>query len=285
MPALSVIRAGAQVKLRDQNQRILTNAQVDVLINDALEKIGSITEEVRRENAFVAVAKQYMMSAPTDIITPLSAAWMPVVGGELDVVSHSEFVSKGGYDVRVGGSIPKMLTIEGQQGAYLFRLWPPPGASSATTTCNGAITDAAATSITVTDGTALRSPSGWVQIDSEKIHYQNISATQLLLCRRGVGGTTAATHLTLATVTQCDLHVFYSRRPDALSADGDVPAIDDRWHECLEDYVAMIGYLLDGRPSDSAKFEGLWQKHLIDARRSVRRQQGAQPTTILPGGY
>lgn len=285
MPALSVIRAGAQVKLRDQNQRILTNPQIDVLINDALEKIASLTEEVRRENAFTMTAKQYMVTAPTDVITPKSASWMPVVGGELEVVSHDEFVQKGGYDLRVAGSIPKLLTVEGQQGAYLFRLWPPPGSSSATSTLNGAIVDPAATSITVTDGTQFRSPSGWVQIDSEKIHYQNVSSTQLLLCRRGVGGTTAATHLTLATVTQCDLHVYYSRRPDALSGDSDVPSINDRWHECLEDYVAWVGYLLDGRPNDAAVFEKLWQRHLHDARASVRRQQGAQPRMILPGGY
>lgn len=285
MPALSVIRTGAQVKLRDQSARILTAAQVDVLINDALEKIASITEEVRRENAFTCTAKQYMITAPTDVINPKSAHWMPVVGGELNVVSHDEFVSRGGYDVRVGGSLPQMLTLEGQQGAYLFRLWPPPGASSASSTLNGAIVDAAATSITVTDGTQFRSPSGWVQIDNEKIHYQNVSSTQLLLCRRGVGGTTAATHLTLATVTQCDLHVFYSRRPTALTQDSDVPEIDDRWHECLEDYVAWVGYLLDGRAQDAAAFEALWQRHLHDARASVRRVQGAQPRMILPGGY
>lgn len=284
MPALSVIRAGAQVKLRDQNQRILTNAQIDVLINDALEKLASITEEVRRENAFVAVAKQFFYDAPSDIITPISAHWLPVAGGDLEVVAHDEFVASGGYDVTLGGSVPRRLTIEGQQGAYKFRLWPPPGSSSGTTTLNGAIVDAAATSITVNSHT-LRSPSGWVTIDSEKIHYQNISSTQLLLCRRGVGGTTAATHLTGATVTQCDLHVFYSRRPDALSGDSDVPSIDDRWHECLEDYVAAIGYALDGRSNDAAQFEARWQKHLHDARVSVRRQQGAQPRAILPGGY
>jgi hypothetical protein len=285
MPALSVIRAGAQVKLRDQNQRILTNAQIDVLINDALEKIASITEEVRRENAFTVTAKQYIYTAPTDIITPITANWMPVLNGEIEVISHDEFVQRGGYDLRITGSIPRFLTTEGQQGAYTFRLFPPPGASSASSTLNGAITDAAATSITVTDGAQFRSPSGWVIIDSEKILYQNVSATQLLLCRRGVGGTTAATHLTAATVTQCDFHVYYSRRPDVLTADGDIPVIDDRWHECLEDYVAAIGYALDGRGNDAAQFEARWQRHLHDARVSVRRQQGAQPRMILPGGY
>jgi hypothetical protein len=78
------------------------------------------------------------------------------------------------------------------------------GATNPTTaTLNGAIT-ATDTTITLSSTSGLAS-SGFIQIDNEIISYPNVSGNQLLNCARGQNNTTAASHLTAATVTVVNL--------------------------------------------------------------------------------
>jgi hypothetical protein len=70
----------------------------------------------------------------------------------------------------------------------------------ATTTLNGGIT---ATDTTITVVSAANLPSqGYIKVDNEIIMYQNVSGNQLLNCFRGQANTTAASHLTAASVYQ-----------------------------------------------------------------------------------
>jgi hypothetical protein len=66
-------------------------------------------------------------------------------------------------------------------------------------TLNGTI-DAAATSITVNDASALPI-GGFIKIDNETISYANILGNVLTNCYRGQNGTTAAAHTTGAAIT------------------------------------------------------------------------------------
>jgi hypothetical protein len=68
----------------------------------------------------------------------------------------------------------------------------------ASTTLNGAI-DADDTTITLTSAVGLAT-SGFIKIDNETIAYSNVSGNQLLNCARGQANTTAASHLTAASV-------------------------------------------------------------------------------------
>lgn len=63
-----------------------------------------------------------------------------------------------------------------------------------TATLNGTIT-ATDTTITVSDASQL-STTGFIQLDTEVISYQNVSGNQLLNCFRGQNNTTAAAHTT-----------------------------------------------------------------------------------------
>ena len=88
-------------------------------------------------------------------------------------------------------------------------------ASGASTTLNGAIT-AAATSITLTDGTNFDDTSGkysrdasnvyYIKIDDEIISYTTISGTGITSATRAVNSTTAAAHANGATVEFYQLH-------------------------------------------------------------------------------
>jgi hypothetical protein len=78
------------------------------------------------------------------------------------------------------------------------------GASNPTTvTLNGGIS-ATDTTITVSS-TANLASSGFIQIDNEVISYPNVSGNQLINCARGQNNTTAAAHLTGASLTTLNL--------------------------------------------------------------------------------
>ena len=283
MAALSAIRTDARLRANDQNSRIVSDAQALILINAALEEWVNRTEEVRQENAFALTAKQILYDAPADMIRLLLATYMQTGWNPLSVLSAHEAQQEGAYDLYHGSGLPRLIAVEGKNAAYKFRLFPPPASSGATTTLNGAVASSSSTSITVASTTGLHSPGGWVIVDSEKIMYQNVSSTQLLLCVRGAGNTTAATHSDLATVTQLDLHTVYTRRPAALSADADVPEIDARWHKYLVSYIVAEILKLDDR--DPSWFSNDWEAGIKEARREIRKAQGASPSYFLSGGY
>lgn len=70
--------------------------------------------------------------------------------------------------------------------------------TTASTTLNGAISPTA-TTITLTSTVGLAT-SGFIKIGNETIVYSNISGNQLLNCSRGQANTTAASHLSGASV-------------------------------------------------------------------------------------
>ena len=78
--------------------------------------------------------------------------------------------------------------------------WGGYASGTATTTLNEDL-DASETSIDVVSAAGLIS-AGTIVIDTESITYSGISTNTLTGCVRGANGTTAATHLTGATVTQ-----------------------------------------------------------------------------------
>lgn len=283
MAALSALRTELGVKLRDQNNRILTSAQMNVLFNNALDEWCSRTEELRQENAYSFTAKEFDIAGPTNMLKAIAAYWTPTRTW-LDVVNQSEFVRIGGYD-HIGSGIPYALLVEGPSNAPRLRVYPAAPATSATTTLNGAVGSTTATSITVAATSSFRSPSGWVLIDTEKVLYQNTSSTQLLLCRRGVGQTTAATHSDGATVTQLDLHLIYARQPTALSADTDAPEINARFHRFLVWHALATALRLDGRDAQADRAEAKWEQCIAEGKSAVKRTLGASPAVVLDSGY
>lgn len=78
------------------------------------------------------------------------------------------------------------------------------GQENATTvTLNGAI-NSTTTTITVSNASSLPT-AGFIKIDNETISYPNVSGNQLINCARGQNGTTAASHLTAAAITEQNL--------------------------------------------------------------------------------
>jgi hypothetical protein len=92
------------------------------------------------------------------------------------------------------------------------------------TTLNGAI-DNITTTIVLTDATQFPSSgTNFIQIDSEEISYTGITGSTLTGVIRGVRNTTAASHLTLATITNTSDYVAWGQ-----AASGDLVVDPGLW--------------------------------------------------------
>lgn len=279
MAALSAIRTALYVRLGERNNRTVSNAEALTLINNGIEEWVSNTEELRAENAYSVTANQYDYAAPTDCIRPLFAEWGPTKA-PIEVISAQELQDRGGYGLNSVG-VPRFLVYDGVGASMRFRLYPAPSSTSATTTIldTGGISSSD-TTIGLTAVSGMRSPAGWVGIENEKILYQNISSLNLTLCRRAMGGTTAASHADGTTVTQLDLHVVYLRRPALLSADADVPEIAGN-HLVLVEYALWQALEVGGRVNaqyEHAKEE--WLKKLGVAKATASKARTGSPTVM-----
>ena len=107
----------------------------------------------------------------------------------------------------------------------------------ATTTLNGAITDAAATTgITLTSSTGFTVSSGTNQlrIGTEDISYTGISTNVLTGVTRGVNGTTAATHLNGVSITNITDYSGWGQ----IASSGDKVAEPGLW--ALDNYANKL---------------------------------------------
>ena len=92
------------------------------------------------------------------------------------------------------------------------------------TTLNGAI-NSITTTIVLTDATQFPSSgTNFIQIDSEEISYTGITGSTLTGVTRGVRNTTAASHLTLATITNTSDYVAWGQ-----AASGDLVVDPGLW--------------------------------------------------------
>ena len=131
-----------------------------------------------------------------------------------------------------------------QLGAYGWGIGQYSGTVSGevSTTLDGAITDAAATSgITLDESTDFPSSgTSYVQIDSEEISYTGISSSVLTGVTRGVRNTTAATHADGATVTNTTDYVGWGE-----AASGDKVFNPGMWS--LDNYgTTLIALIFNG---------------------------------------
>lgn len=148
-----------------------------------VNNVGSIT--LTNLNTVVLIDAT---AASRTITLPLANAYGANVSGQLsirriDASANTVTIQRQSTDT-LNGTTSELLTN---------------ATSAATvTTLNGAI-DSVVTSIVLTNATGFDS-SGLVRVDSEVISYSGISTNTLTGCTRGVNGTTAASHSTLANV-------------------------------------------------------------------------------------
>lgn len=109
-----------------------------------------------------------------------------------------------------------------------FHLYPRPSSASVTTALNGAVSSTTATTITVDATSSFKRGDYYrFQIDSEIIYATATTSTTFTGCRRGMEGTTAATHLDDATVTELNIVTVGQLKPVDLFLSSDKTLIPE----------------------------------------------------------
>ena len=101
--------------------------------------------------------------------------------------------------------------------------------------------------------------------------------------RRGVEGSTAATHLDNAAVTERDLWVHHAKTPTTMTAsiDSEIP---DSYAHTLTNYAAYRGYMRRGDDPQAKSFEARWEADLQRAWQETASNKGGKDRyhQILP---
>ena len=122
--------------------------------------------------------------------------------------------------------------------------YPRPSTAAATTTLGAAITTTTATSITVVASSGFRRGDYFrFIIDSEVIYATGSTSTTFTGCLRGQEGTTAATHLIAATVTERDIVYTLHEEPTDLFDTQDrtnIPEVDALTYGAAIDLAPLV---------------------------------------------
>jgi hypothetical protein len=203
----------------DELNSPLANEEIDDEINMAQKEIAhdrlwSFYEETK---SFSGVANQYEYSLASDVFTVFDAMYDTQ---PLAVIGVNRWNNLR-WDTDRSGE-PTHICMWRNKA----RVYPYNSDAADTTTLGAAITDVAAVTITVADSGDFRE-QGRIIIDSEVISYTGKTSTTLTGCTRGIEGTTAATHLIAATVTERDFVYHFQEEPEDMDDETDETRIPE----------------------------------------------------------
>lgn len=237
MVTLATLRTDIKDQFYDKTGRFITDAKIDLWVNQAQRDIAVRTDIFEREKSFAITAGSALLTPPTDMIRPRLMLYQNRI--RILYRPFAQMAGIGAYREDIRG-IPRFYMLWEKK----IRLYPVPSTSSSSSTLSANI-GATDTSLTLADASAFRT-AGRIIIDSEEIGYNGKSGNTLENLVRGLGGTAAASHALGATVTEADLRLFYIRRPVDASATVD-PELPDEYAPALVTYALMKAYRADGR--------------------------------------
>ena len=161
-----------------------------------------------------------------------------------------------------------------------LHIYPATDAAATTTTLGAAISTTSATTITLASVSGLED-RGRALIDSEVIEWQAISGSTIINCRRGLEGTTAATHLIGVAFTERNIEYDYYKTLADLSADGDTSSVPTRYHEALVLYAAGRWYEKLGETGLAVYFFNRYNIIKAQAKADLGEKQSQSFTTTL----
>lgn len=251
-----------------------TDDDINDLLNEAQEVFASDDGVIEADSGISLVANQYLYSPPSDFISPRLLV--------LDEKSKLQYVSMRELLVYLNGQPnaqgdPEFYTLWDN----FIRVWPTPTVSADTTTLSAGV---GATDTTIPVNSTSGFPkTGHIKIDSEEIRYYDADATSFKQAVRGVGGTTAASHMLGATVTEQNLRLFYYKSPTAMSVDTDSPDVPERYHRALVYYAAGMLKIKNGQYDQGQFLLSLFEQKKAQAISEIKRRQRDRNPKILPG--
>ena len=188
---------------------ISTNHIIDLLNQGAYVSTRDLGVYFEDRYGFGSVANQQAYDLPDNYISTSNVLYSPWVNHQpLQEIGLTDLLNP----FPEVGIDPVSYAID--LAKRKINVSPMPQTNVITTTLNGAL-NATDVTIVVVSTTGF-GRMGRIDIDNETIEYTGVTATSFTGCTRGSDGTTAATHLTAATVYWQDFIMFYQRRPKVL---------------------------------------------------------------------
>lgn len=274
MATLAQIRAKLARVLIDPNSRFLNSTALNAIINEAQDQFALDTEILDRITGLVVTAGVNRVTPPSDMIRPTKFVYRdywPM--GPTNIV---EFTEQWGFYGPFSSWPFKWEVFDND-----ILLNPAPSESSPTTTINdtGGISSSD-TSVTVADASALP-VNGIIKIESEVIEYFNKSSNTLNNLRRGIGGTTAASHADTTTVTLCLMRMAYTARFKTLSNDNDVSEVPDRYIHVLVDQAALMAFTQGNEHQLAERHRGFYESAIEKIKVGAEQKQRERPDRVL----
>lgn len=277
MANLSQLRTHLRKMVQDIDGNTLSAGPANQLINNALEDFSNQTEQTFSEYGWFITAKKQRYDLPADHVKIKTLHWYQNGEFEIEYLSPKEFQEFGLLDRDRTSSAPRYYTLIDND----IYLGPAPSATSNTSTLSISASSSIST-LTVADGTKFHSPAGFIDTDAtnEQMNYQNISGNSLLLCLRGQGRTTAQAITVGKTIRRLDMVAVMHYNPKSLSAAGDTPVLDARWHYWFLEKAISEAFMLQGRTQDAVKHLQYYEAKVKTAKREIEKRQRDQLTTV-----
>lgn len=210
----------------------IPQATLILWINDASRLIALAAPVIKDWTGLPSIAGQDVYTLPANV-TDVKRAWynlLPLtMGSEGDDIFLNQ-ISGNSWWVS-----PHSQTGHGNA----WHLWPVPTDTHGSTTLTGNIT-ATQSTLPITDSAGFQT-YGFLTVDDELMRFASLpdpgtpgNITNVL---RGQGGTTAATHLSAATVTECNIMFQVTRLPVKIVTPNDEVEIPESLWPLIELYV------------------------------------------------
>lgn len=272
MATASALISDIRVKFGDTAGNYLGTDLVLTWLDQAQARFVETTFPLRRTRGYVVAANQDYFDLPADLILIEVATVDREVRRVLRWISPQDYERRRTAYQNASG-YPCFWTLkEGK-----LYVWERFATASLTTTLGSALSTTA-TSITLASTDNLRS-YGRAIIESEEVEYNTKGSTSISGVTRGVGGTTAASHASNATVTQVDFEIFHSYHPPALASTS-TPEIQAVYHDKLELYVLYLAHMAEGHVEKSRHYFELWTAAVDEIRYNLSRRQLSRPLRV-----
>jgi hypothetical protein len=254
---LQDFRTEARALCMEKVARIITDAEMNRWCNKGIRNWSARVLWYERIIGLPAQANNPIIVLPGDFLKPLMIRYRD--RGRLrdvDMTTHAERTFGG-----IGVGTPFRFTNTPKQKRLIMS--PAPTVSSYTTTVTGeGGISPTATTIPVAS-TANFQLSGRILIDyglgaAEQVEYYNTDALDFLICRRGDGDTTPASHLAGAVVTEAALVIYAKCLPADLSNDTDVTLMPEQYTQAIPFYMAAMA---EWKRGDIKKAMALWEQY------------------------
>lgn len=220
--ALSKMIGKVRSLVNEKDEEYILDEEIKDALNDKQRDV--VNEQMwtfaEREYSASSVANQFAYDKPTRLKTLHTVRYdtEPLVK-----LSQAQW-ELAYWDTNTVSDNPTHVAIFDEDA----KIYPTPQSAADTTTLGAAITTTTATTITVVSSASFKKGDYFrFIIDSEVIYATGSTATTFTGCLRGMEGTTAATHLIAATVTERNIVFTGQLDPEDLADQNDETVVPE----------------------------------------------------------